>query len=70
MKVRISYQHVTGHSGYDREWVGDGPTFEAAKTAAEAQARRERPGLKVPEKMFWENRLPQGDGIVVVLYDF
>lgn len=70
MKVRVSYQHVAGHSQYDREWDGVGGTFEEAREAAIAATPDELRGLSIPEELFWENRLSQGNGMVVVLYDF
>lgn len=70
MKARISYQHVTGHSGYDREWAGEGTTLAEAVSAAVTAALAEKPHLKLPEKLSWENRVSQGDGMVTVLYDF
>ena len=70
MKVRVSYQHVTGQSRYDREFEGTGGTFSEARDAAVASAKSKLPGLRIPERLFWENRVPQGDGMVVVLYDF
>ena len=70
MKVRISYQHVTGHSAYDQEFVGEGPDMIAARHAAQVAANRTARGLALPLEFNWENRVPQGDGMVTVMYDF
>ena len=72
MKVRISYQHVSGHSQYDREWIGEGENFETAREAAVKEAMREFPFpyLRIPALLGWENRVYQGNNMLVVLYDF
>lgn len=69
MKVTISYQHITGVSCYDREFVGEGNTLAEARAQAVVKANKALYGIGLPTEFGWKNRLPQGDGMVVVMYD-